>query len=112
MTHYVYECEHLGKVFGCESGMGLGCDRSACRNCGGSFVIWAGDWGIFDKRTDGQYYPGRALQRGQDWRGMRHALKASGRTDHVMIFIRDKVVAVGETPLSWWKKQGSVRNGR
>lgn len=104
MTYYVYECQHLGKVFGCESGRGLGCDRSACRNCGGAFVIWAGEWGIFDRRTDGQYYPARALKRGQDWRVMSHELKISGRSDRVLIFIKDKVVAVGETPLTWWRR--------
>lgn len=103
MTAYTYECEHVGKVFGCEFGRGLGCDRSECRNCGGQFAIWAGQWGIFEQRRDGQYYPGRALKRSSDWRSMRHELKASGRTDRVMIFIKDKVVAVGVTPLSWWR---------
>lgn len=103
--YYVYECEHLSKVFGCESGMGLGCHRATCKNCGGSFVIWRGTWGLFTRRADGQYYPGRALKTSDNWKALRQGLKDSRRTDEVVIFVRDKVVAVGEAPLAWWKRE-------
>jgi len=105
MPYYVYECEHVGRVFGCESGMGLGCDRARCKNCGGRLAIWAGAWGLFERRPDGHYRMADALAGGSNWKQLRHERQRSGRDDLVLIFVKDRVVSIGEAPLSWWARE-------
>jgi hypothetical protein len=98
-VYYVYECEHVGRVFGCESGMGLGCDRAQCKNCGGRMTIWQGDWGLFERRHDGEYTRVRALATGADWKAMRTRAQAR---DQLVLFLRDKMVAIGVSPAVFW----------
>lgn len=109
MTYYVYECEHVGRVFGCESGAGLGCDRAQCKNCGGRLAVWAGTWGLFERRRDGHYRLADALEAGANWKWLRNQLQQSERDDLVLIFVKDRVVAIGEAPLAWWERERERR---
>lgn len=105
MPYYVYECEHVGRVFGCESGMGLGCDRARCKNCGGRMAIWAGTWGVFTRRPDGHYRLADALMGSSDWKRLRYELQQLDDGGLVLIFVKDRVVSIGEAPLDWWQRE-------